>query len=88
MPFTVKKLFTRIDLPEPEVTKHRFKVGISIKNCWWNSHFTNVPKIPEDGFLVCEYPDTFLPNAAKIAERYIKKYNLPVLKRKRRAING
>lgn len=86
MPFTIKKLFGRVDLPEDQLREHRFKVGISIKNSWWNRTFTNTEKIEEDGFSVCVYPDQFERYAKRIADRYITGKALP-LKPKRKRVN-
>lgn len=84
MSFTVKSIFPQLALNEEETRQHRLIVGRNIYHSWMARFGYPPPKIGEDSFEVCCYPDEFKTKAVALIGRYIKKYNLPAKAKRKR----
>lgn len=66
---TIKQVY-----PEMPI-EHRLSFGKNVISCFKELHHSVPPKIEEDGFQVCDYPDQFIKDRFPLLiKRYKKKY--------------
>lgn len=74
--FTISNLFQKLALDEPELTIHKQRVGISVRDSYKTVNGHSPEKVEENGLLVFQYPDSFKERASKVYRRYLRNNKL------------
>ena len=82
--FTVKDLFDRADLTDPQKAHHQKIFGRRLFYSYFNTTAGQFPeKTNQDGMEVRVYPEDFKTRAKRVLKKYFRQNKIAMKKRKR-----